>query len=440
MVKPLVAIIGRPNVGKSTFFNRMAGQRIAIVDDAPGVTRDRLYADAEWLNYQFSVIDTAGIDPYSDDELLANMRAQAELAVELAQVILFFVDGKQGLTSMDQEVAALLRKSGKPVILVANKIDTPENPDTLYDFYELGFGAPFPISSAHGLGIGDLLDAVVEHLEPQTGAERDEVIRIAVVGKPNAGKSSLVNQLLGDERSIVSDIAGTTRDAIDTPFTREGQDYIIIDTAGIRRKSKVEGGTVERYAVVRSFEAVRRSDVVLIVIDATQGMTEQDVKIAGYAHEEGKASIIIVNKWDIVEKDTYTVNRFKQEIQRDLAFMTYAPILYISALTGQRVNRVLDRVLAVVAMANKRISTGVLNEAMGEAIAVSEPPSSHGRQLRIYYSTQVAVQPPAFVLFVNDTELMHFSYLRYLENYLRKTFSFEGTPIKLLPRLRKDKG
>lgn len=438
MAKPLVAIIGRPNVGKSTFFNRMAGQRIAIVDDRPGVTRDRLYADTSWLNYDFTIIDTAGIDPLSDDELLSNMRAQAEIAIELAQVILFFVDGKDGIIGLDEEVGAILRKSGKPVILVANKVDTPDNPDTLYDFYSLGFGAPFPISAAHGLGLGDLLDEIVKDLPQNQGEEEEEAIKIAVVGKPNAGKSSLVNKILQYDRSIVSDISGTTRDAIDTPFNRDGQDFVIIDTAGIRKKARIANRTVERYSVIRSFEAVRRSDVVLIVIDADEGITEQDVKIAGYADEEGKAAVIIVNKWDLIEKDDHTMIEFKNKIQNTLAFMTYAPILFISALSGQRVNKVLEEVLSVYEMAGKRISTGVLNDTMAEAIAINEPPSKAGRNLKIYYTTQVSVYPPTFLLFVNDTDLMHFSYIRYLENYLRKTFSFEGTPIKLIPKPKKE--
>lgn len=438
MAKPLVAIIGRPNVGKSTFFNRMAGQRIAIVDDRPGVTRDRLYADTSWLNYDFTIIDTAGIDPLSDDELLSNMRAQAEMAIELAQVILFFVDGKDGIIGLDEEVGAILRKSGKPVVLVANKVDTPENPDSLYDFYQLGFGAPFPISAAHGLGLGDLLDEIVKDLPQNQGEEDEEAIKIAVVGKPNAGKSSLVNKILQYDRSIVSDISGTTRDAIDTPFNRDGQEFLIIDTAGIRKKARIANRTVERYSVIRSFEAVRRSDVVLIVIDADQGITEQDVKIAGYADEEGRAVVIIVNKWDLIEKDDHTMIEFKSKIQSTLAFMTYAPILFISALSGQRVNKVLEEVMKVYEMAGKRISTGVLNDAIAEALAINEPPGKSGRNLKIYYSTQVSVHPPTFLLFVNDIDLMHFSYLRYLENYLRKTFSFEGTPIKLIPKPKKE--
>lgn len=439
MAKPLVSVIGRPNVGKSTFFNRMAGRRIAIVDDQPGVTRDRLYADVNWLNYNFTMIDTAGIDPLSDDEMLQNMRAQAELAVELSQVILFFVDAKDGMTSMDAYVGEILRKSGKPVILVLNKADSPDDPDTLHDFYELGFGMPIAISAAHGLGIGDLLDEVVSHFNPNGDEEETKAIKIAVVGKPNAGKSSLVNRILNYERSIVSNISGTTRDAIDTPFKRNGKDYVIIDTAGIRKKSKIDGGTVERYAVVRSFDAVRRSDVVLITIDATEGLTDQDVKIAGYAHDEGRAVIIVVNKWDLVEKDTYTVNQFKKDIQSKLVFMTYAPIMYVSALTGQRLSKIIDYVDNVFECANRRIPTGLLNDCLGEATAVSEPPSKNGRRLKIYYATQVAVAPPTFVLFVNDPELVHFSYMRYLENYFRKSFDFTGTPIRILTRYKNEK-
>lgn len=439
MSKPLVSIIGRPNVGKSTFFNRMAGKRIAIVDDMPGVTRDSLYADSTWLNYNFTIIDTAGIDPLSNDDMLKDMRAQAELAADLSKVILFFVDGKDGMSSMDKYVADILRKSGKPVILVLNKADSPGEPETFHDFYELGFGAPVAISAAHGLGIGDLLDEVVKHFNPVDFHEDEGVVKISVVGKPNAGKSSLVNKILNYERSIVSDISGTTRDAIDTPFKRNGKDYVIIDTAGIRKKSKIEDKTVERYAVVRSFDAVRRSDVVLITVDATCGITEQDVKIAGYAHDEGKACIIIVNKWDIVEKDTHTVNQFKKDIQAKLIFMTYAPIVYVSALTGQRVNKIVEQVDYVMECANRRISTGLLNDCLGEAVTISEPPSKNGRRLKIYYSTQVTVKPPTFILFVNDTELMHFSYLRYIENYLRKSFDFTGTPVRIFCRNKNEK-
>lgn len=439
MAKPLVAVIGRPNVGKSTFFNRMAGKRIAIVEDIPGVTRDRLYADVSWLDYPFTLIDTAGIDPFSDEEMLAHMRAQAEIAVDLAQVILFFVDGREGLTSTDRYVADLLRKSGKPVILVANKLDTGQPSDSFYDFYELGLGQPFAISSVHGLGTGDLLDEVVKHFPKGKEEDEDQRIHIAVAGKPNAGKSSIVNRVLGVDRSIVSNISGTTRDAIDTPFTRDGQDYVIIDTAGIRKKARIEDKTVERYAVLRSFDAVRRSDVTLIVIDATQGLTEQDVKIAGFAHDEGRACVIVVNKWDLVEKDTYTVNQFKADIQSKLAFMTYAPILYISALTGQRMNKIIETVNQVYAMASKRVTTGILNDCIGEAVAITEPPSTNGRRLKIYYATQAKIKPPTFILFVNDTALVHFSYLRYLENYLRKTFLFTGTPIRILTRQKNEK-
>lgn len=439
MSKPLVSIIGRPNVGKSTFFNRMAGKRIAIVDDMPGVTRDRLYADASWLNYNFTIIDTAGIDPMGDGELLSSMQAQAELAVDLSAVILFFVDAKDGMTTIDEYVADILRKSGKPVVLVLNKADSPNDPDTLHDFYELGFGIPIAISAAHGLGIGDLLDQVVSHFEQVDFDEDENIVKIAVVGKPNAGKSSTVNRILNYERSIVSEISGTTRDAIDTPFRRNNRDYVIIDTAGIRKKSKIESRTVERYAVVRSFEAVRRCDVVLITLDATEGVTDQDVKIAGYAHEEGKACIIMVNKWDLVEKDTYTVNQFKKDIQNKLIFMTYAPIIYVSALTGQRMNKIMDEVDMVFACASTRISTGILNDCLGEATTIMEPPSKNGRRLKIYYATQVSVRPPTFILFVNDTNLLHFSYLRYLENYFRKTFNFAGTPIRIFARLKNEK-
>lgn len=439
MAKPLVAVIGRPNVGKSTFFNRMAGRRIAIVDDMPGVTRDRLYADAQWLNHNFTIIDTAGIDPYSKEELLTQMRMQAELAIDVADVIIFMVDGKEGLTPMDEYVAQLLRRTKKPIVLVANKVDTPTNPDSYYDFYTLGFGEPFAMSGAHGLGTGDLLDEVVSHFDPHGEDEEEDVVKITIAGKPNAGKSSIVNKILKYDRSIVSDIAGTTRDAIDTPFEVGERSYRIIDTAGIRKKARIDTTSVERFSVIRSLTAVRRCNVVVIVIDANEGMTEQDVKIAGYAHEQGKASVIVVNKWDLVEKDTFTVEKFKKEIYNKLIFMTYAPIIYTSALTGQRINKIIETVDKVYEESKKRISTGLLNDWLSEAVSIAEPPSTNGRRLKIYFCTQVAIMPPTFVLFVNDISLMHFSYERYLENALRKSFGFNGTPIKIITRFKNDK-
>lgn len=437
MAKPIVAIVGRPNVGKSTLFNTLVGRRIAIVEDTPGVTRDRIYADASWLNYKFSLIDTGGIEPASEDIILVQMRRQAELAMETADVIVFMVDGKNGLTGDDEEVANMLRRARKPVVLAVNKIDHISQDDNKYDFYSLGLGEPYAVSSANMLGLGDLLDAVTAHFAPDDSPEDDDTIKIAVVGKPNVGKSSLVNAILGSERAIVSDIAGTTRDSIDTPFERNGKKYILIDTAGMRRKRAIEDASIERYSVIRSLAAVRRSDVCMIVVDATQGMSEQDVKIAGYCHEEGKATVVVVNKWDAVEKDTYTINTFEKDIMRELAFMSYVPQVYISALTGQRVQKALDIVDNVYAQSVMRISTGTLNDIIDEAVMHSEPPSDKGRRLKIYYATQVAVQPPTFVLFVNDPEIMHFSYLRYLENYIRKTFSLTGTPLRIYTRKRK---
>ncbi|MGI6160826.1 MAG: ribosome biogenesis GTPase Der [Christensenellales bacterium] len=439
MAKPLVAIIGRPNVGKSTFFNRMAGRRIAIVEDYPGVTRDRLYADVEWLNHQFTLIDTGGIEMSSDDELWSMMRMQAQLAVETADVILFFVDGRAGLVKSDEDVAEYLRKSSKPVVVAVNKIDTPDNPDTFYDFYSLGMGDLYPISAEQGLGLGDLLDAVAAHFPPPNELDADSSsISIAVVGKPNAGKSSLVNALLKKERSIVSDIPGTTRDAIDTPFEWEGGNYVIIDTAGMRKQSKIAFDSLEKFSVLRALTAIRRCDVAVIVTDAEAGITEQDQRIAGFVKDEGKAAIILANKWDTIEKDTYTIEKYRKDIYSRLEFISYAPILFISAKTGQRVDKVMGMVKEVYKNATTRITTGTLNECINEAVVVTEPPSSSGRRLKIYYATQVSTQPPTFALFVNDKELMHYSYERYIENYLRKTFNFEGTPIRLLMRERKD--
>ncbi len=434
MPKPIVAIVGRPNVGKSTLFNQLAGRRISIVEDTPGVTRDRVYADTEWLNNKFTMIDTGGLEPGSQDEILRQIRYQAEVAIETADVILFITDGKEGITSTDRDVAELLRKSKKPVVLAVNKVDTLEEEANLFEFYNLAIGDPVPISASHKRGIGDLLDRIVEHFNLEDMEEEDEdVIKIAVVGKPNAGKSSLVNKLLGEERVIVTDIPGTTRDAIDTPVEIDGQKYIIIDTAGIRRKSKIDD-SLERYSVLRALSAIRRCDIALIVIDSVHEVTEQDTKIAGLVHEEGKGSILVMNKWDVIEKSTNTMNKYRQRLMNDLSYMTYAPSVFISAKTGQRVDRILKLVNYVYSQYTFRISTGVLNDCLADAIAVNEPPSDKGRRLRIYYATQVAVKPPTFVLFVNDPKLMHYSYKRYLENYFRKTFGLEGTPLHIIVR------
>ncbi|MCR5610979.1 MAG: ribosome biogenesis GTPase Der [Clostridiales bacterium] len=437
-MKPLVAIVGRPNVGKSTLFNRVVGKRIAIIEDTPGVTRDRIYGDAEWLSHSFTVIDTGGIEPDSTEIIPAQMRRQAQLAIETSHVIIFVVDGREGLTSADMEVAEMLRRSKKPIVLAVNKIDHVKYEEAAYDFYSLGIGEPITISAGQGLGVGDLLDEVVKYFPAIEADEERETISIAVVGKPNVGKSSLVNALLGQERTIVSNIPGTTRDAIDTPFTYNGKDYTLIDTAGIRRKRAVGEENVERYSVIRSLAAVRRCDVALIVVDAEQGLSEQDVRIAGYVHEEGKASVLIINKWDVIEKDTHTVEKFKKDMLTDLAFMSYVPMLFISAKTGQRVNRVMEQANAVLEESRRRISTGILNDVVGEAVTMSEPPFVKGRKLRIFYSTQASVAPPTFIIFVNDAELMHFSYRRYLENYLRKSFNINSVPIRLIIRNRNE--
>ena len=438
MAKPLVAIVGRPNVGKSTFFNQMAGHRIAIVEDTPGVTRDRVYADCECQNYKFTLIDTGGIDPLSDDPLLSQMRRQAEIAIETCDVILFFVDGKAGLTADDQTVADMLRRSGKPVMLVVNKVDNVRMMDNIYEFYNLGLGDPIGVSSINLLNFGDLLEELCRHF-PDPDAQEEDVgaIRIAVAGKPNVGKSSLVNRLLGEDRVMVSNIAGTTRDAIDTRFTApDGQDYILIDTAGIRRKRAIEYQSLERFSIVRALAAIDRSDVSLLVIDATQGVTEQDTKIAGYIDEQGKAAIIVINKWDAIEKDTGTMNEFIRKVREELKFMQYAPVLFVSALTGQRVTRILEAARAAYEQASRRITTGLLNDILTDAQAALQPPATSGRRLKIFYATQQATNPPTFVFFVNDQTLMHFSYERYLEKQFRKAFGFEGTPLKFILRER----
>jgi len=438
MPKPLVAIVGRPNVGKSTFFNKISGKRISIVEDMPGVTRDRIYADVEWMGRKFTMIDTGGIDPYSEDILLSQMRHQAQIAMETADVICFFVDARVGLTPDDEEVAKLLRKTRKPLLLVVNKLDFAGMNDVLYEYYNLGLGDPIGISSVNMLGLGDLLEQIVKQLPPPDDDELDEtshVLQLAVVGRPNVGKSSLVNKLLNQERTMVSNIPGTTRDAIDTHFTgKDGTEYNIIDTAGMRRKRAIEDDTLERYSVLRSIAAIRRCEVALIVIDAQDGVTEQDTKIAGMVHEEGKGAIIVVNKWDAVEKDTGTLEAYRKEVLEALKFMDYAPVLFLSAMTGQRVHTVLEWVDKVWAQCSKRVPTGLLNDMLADAQASLQPPSTGGRRLKIYYATQQSVCPPTFVLFVNDEKLMHFAYERYLENHLRKSFGFEGTPLRFILR------
>jgi len=437
MSKPIVAVVGRPNVGKSTFFNRIVGKRIAIVEDTPGVTRDRIYGDANWLNWNFTLVDTGGIEPVKEDIISKQMRRQAELAIDTADVILFLCDGREGLTAADEEVAQMLRRSRKPVILAVNKVDHPKLEESVYDFYSLGIPDTFTISAEQGLGLGDLLDAVAVHFpKAEETEEADVPPAIAVVGKPNVGKSSLVNAMLGFERTIVSNISGTTRDAIDTPFRYNGEDYVLVDTAGIRRKRAIEDESVERYSVIRSLGAIRRADIVFIVVDAEAGLSEQDVRIAGYVHEEGKACALIVNKWDLIEKDTHTMNEFKKKLYADLAFMDYVPMLFISAKTGQRVNKVLELAKHAYEQNSMRISTGTLNDVISEAITITEPPSDKGRRLKIYYATQFATNPPTFALVVNDPQIMHFSYLRYLENYIRKSFSIDATPIRIKVRQR----
>ena len=439
MSKPVVAVVGRQNVGKSTLFNALAGERISIVKDTPGVTRDRIYADVNWLDYHFTMIDTGGIEPDSRDVILSQMREQAEIAIATADVIIFLTDVRQGLQDSDSKVADMLRRSGKPVVLVVNKVDSFEKfmPD-VYEFYNLGIGDPFPISAASMLGLGDMLDEVVKHFPDYAkDEEEDERPKVAIIGKPNVGKSSLINKLAQEDRVIVSDIAGTTRDAIDTDITYDGKAYVFIDTAGLRRKNKIKE-EIERYSIIRAVTAVERADVCIIVIDATEGVTEQDAKIAGIAHERGKGIIIAVNKWDAIEKDDKTIYRHTEKIRQILSFMPYAEIIFISAKSGQRLNKIFELIDVVIANNSMRVATGVLNEIVTEAVAMQQPPSDKGKRLRIYYTTQVAVKPPTFVIFVNDKELMHFSYTRYLENRIRETFGFRGTALKFIMRERKE--
>jgi GTP-binding protein len=438
--KPVVAVVGRPNVGKSTLFNALVGEKISIVQDTPGVTRDRIYADIEWLQYHFTLIDTGGIEPESKDIILSQMREQAEIAIETADVILFMTDVKQGLVDADEKVANMLRKAGKPVVLCVNKVDNYEKmlPD-VYEFYNLGIGEPYAISAANRTGIGDLLDEIVKFFPETDGEEEeDDRIKVAIVGKPNVGKSSLINKLLGENRLIVSDIAGTTRDAIDTEVKYNGKEYVLIDTAGVRRKNKIKE-ELEKYMIIRTVSAVDRADVTILMIDATEGVTEQDAKIAGIAHERGKGMIIAVNKWDAIEKNNKSVKEFTDDVRKTLSFMPYAEILFISAQTGQRLPKLYETIDAVYENNTLRVSTGVLNEIMSEAATLQQPPQDKGKMLRLYYITQAAVKPPTFVIFVNDKKLMHFSYQRYLENKIRESFGFRGTPLRFIIRERNEK-
>ena len=439
-MKPLIAIVGRPNVGKSMLFNKLVGQRLSIVEDTPGVTRDRLYAEAEWRNRKFDLVDTGGIEPSADSQILAFMRQQAEIAIQHATVILFVCDIKTGLTASDQEVANMLLRSQKPVVLAVNKMDQVgiTNPD-IYEFYNLGLGDPIAVSAVHGHGTGDLLDACMEYFPPEDEEEEeDDVIKVALIGTPNVGKSSLVNRILGEQRVIVSDMAGTTRDAVDSYFENQKGKYLFIDTAGMRKKSKVDD-RIEKFSVLRATMAIERADVCLILVDANEGVTEQDTKVAGLAHEAGKACIIVVNKWDAIEKDDKTMDHMRQDIRRDLSYMTYAPIVFISALTGQRVDRLFDLINYVNDQASLRITTGMLNTVLADATARVQPPTDKGRRLKIYYMTQIGIKPPHFVCFCNDAKLFHFSYQRYLENQIRSTFGLEGTPVRLTIRQKSDK-
>lgn len=441
MSKPVVAIVGRPNVGKSTLFNVLAGERISIVQDTPGVTRDRIYAEVSWLNYNFTLIDTGGIEPDSGDIILSQMREQAQIAIDTADVIIFLTDVRQGLVDADEKVADMLRRSKKPVILVVNKVDDfNKYMADVYEFYNLGIGDPVPVSASSRLGIGDMLDEVTKHFSGSMMEDvEDERPRIAIVGKPNVGKSSLINRLCGNNRLIVSDIAGTTRDAIDTDIRYNGRDYVFIDTAGLRRKNKIKE-EIERYSIIRAVTAVERADVVIVVIDATEGVTEQDAKIAGIAHERGKGIIVAVNKWDAITKDDKTVYRQTEKIRQTLSFMPYAEILFISAKTGQRIGKIFEMIDMVIENNSMRVATGVLNEIMAEAVAMQQPPTDKGKRLKLYYITQAAVKPPTFVIFVNDKQLMHFSYTRYLENRIRDAFGFRGTSLKFIIRERKEDG
>ena len=440
MSRPIVAIVGRPNVGKSTLFNALAGENISIVKDTPGVTRDRIYADVSWLNHNFTMIDTGGIEPDSSDIILSQMREQAQIAIDTADVIIFLVDVRQGLQDADSKVADMLRRSRKPVVLVVNKVDSFQKyMADVYEFYNLGIGDPVPVSAASRLGIGDMLDEVVKHFPEDSGEdEEDERPRVAIVGKPNVGKSSIINRLVGENRVIVSDIAGTTRDAIDTEISHGGKEYVFIDTAGLRRKNKIKE-ELERYSIIRTVTAVERADVVVVVIDASEGVTEQDAKIAGIAHERGKGIIVAVNKWDAIEKTDKTIYEFSRKVRETLSFMPYAELLFISAVTGQRLAKLFELIDVIIENRAMRIQTGVLNEIITEAVAMQQPPSDRGRRLKIYYVTQVSVKPPTFVVFVNDKELMHFSYTRYLENKIREAFGFRGTSLKFFIRERKEK-
>ncbi len=437
MAKPIIAIVGRPNVGKSALFNKIAGKRISIVEDTPGITRDRIYSEAEWLGREVLLVDTGGIEPANGDIILTEMRAQADIAIETADVIIFVADVRDGVTAADMDVASMLQKSGKPIVLCCNKVDAPGNPPmALYEFYNLGLGDPIPVSSIHGMGVGDLLDAVFSHLPPYEKSE-DETgdIRVAILGKPNSGKSSLINKILGENRVIVSPVAGTTRDAIDSYYEKDGTNYILVDTAGIRKKSKITD-QIERFSVIRALAALERSDVAVIMIDADEGISEQDAKIAGYAHESGKATVIAVNKWDLIEKENKTLGEYKRSVMDVLSFMTYAPIVFISAKTGQRVDKVFDLIKYVNEKNNIRISTGLLNDVLIDAMSKNQPPSDKGKRLKIYYITQASTKPPTFIMFVNDQKLAHFSYVRYIENKIRETFALDGTPIRFIIRER----